>query len=312
MKTMLIVFGVLALLYLLLTLGLGKLFSLLILKAPKRFRPTYDEIRQQKVKEIGNDKAVFAGIDWKEFDTWETEPFTLQSGNITIRAELYPVQEHKGVVICAHGFGQNKLQMAPHAALYRELGFSTVLYDQRHWGESSAPFCSFGYYEADDLACLARWAKNRYGERTPVIVTGVSMGGATVMNALSRTDCIDYAIDDCGFAHVRSGSYYVYMGMVHLPNPFVVPFLLHDAHNLGIPMELNNPADSVAQADTPLLVIHGDADRAVSVQDAYEIGKAAGNSKSRVEIFPGIDHGYCLSQREKYKTVVTDFLKDLL
>lgn len=311
MKTIMVVFAVAVVVYLITALAVAKFFSVLILKTPKWLQPSYDDIRSQKVKEIANDKAVYAGIDWKEFDLWEREPFPVQNGDVTIRAELFPVPDQKGVVICAHGFGQNKLQEAPHAALFRELGYSAILYDQRHWGESTAPFCSFGYFEADDLAAVAAKVKETFGQDIPVVVTGVSMGGVTVMNAMGRTDKIDAVIDDCGFARFREGCYFVYKSLMYLPNPFVILMLLHAAHRLGIPMERNNPIDSVAESDMPLLVVHGDADRAVSVRDAYDIAKVMKNSKSRLEIFPGIDHGYCLSQREKYKRAVADFLKEV-
>lgn len=311
MKIVIGVIAIIVVLYFMTALAAAKFFSVLILRTPKGFRPSYDDIRSQKVKEIANDKAVYAGIDWKEFDLWERKPFPVQNGDVAIHAELFPVPDQKGVVICAHGFGQNKLQEAPHAALFRELGYSAVLYDQRHWGESTAPFCSFGYFEADDLAAVAAKVKETFGQDIPVIATGVSMGGVTVMNAMGRTDRLDAVIDDCGFARFREGSYFVYKSLMHLPNPFVVPVLLHAAHRLGIPMEKNNPVDAVAESDTPILIVHGDADKAVSVQDAYDIAKVTKNPKSRLEIFPGIDHGYCLSQREKYKKAVTDFLEEV-
>lgn len=312
MKPALIACVAIALLYLLLSLALAKFFAVLILKPPKKFRPSYEDIRLQKVKEIANDKAVYAGIDWEEFDRWEREKFQARNGDVVIDGEFFPVPHHRGVVICAHGFGQNKLQMAPHAALYRELGFSTVLYDQRHWGESAAPFCSFGWFEADDLVKLALWVKGKCGEDTKIVVTGVSMGAVTVINAISRTNMIDCAIADCGFAKIKEGVRFLYKSFFPIPNPFLLPVLFHDAHKLGVPMEKNVPAALVAQADTPLLVVHGDADRAVSVQDAYVISKAAKSPLSRLKIFPGIDHGYCLSDREHYKAAVSDFLNEVL
>lgn len=304
--------GAAALVYFAIAFGIAKFFAVLVLTPPRKFRPAYEDIRAQKVKEIANDKAVYAGIDWADFDTWMREPFAVQNGDVPIDAEIYPVENAKGVVICAHGFGQNKLQMAPHAALYRELGFSTILYDQRHWGKSTAPFCSFGYYEADDLVLLAKAVRERLGTDTKVVAAGVSMGGVTVMNAMARTNLIDYAIEDCGFARFREGCYFVYKSLIPLPNPFLIPILLRNAHKLGIPMEKNNPIEAVAESDTPLLIVHGDADRAVSIQDAREIGKVMKNKKSRLEVFPGIDHGYCLSDRKHYKAAVTEFLKDIL
>lgn len=312
MKIALIFILLITAIYVVIALAIAKFFSILILKPPAKFRSSYDAIRKQKAKEIATDRAVFAGIDWKDFDGWDKEVFSVKNDEITIQGEYYPIQNHKGVVICAHGFGQNKLQEAPHAALYRELGFSTIIYDQRCWGENDAPFCSFGYYEATDMACIVEWVKEKCGEDTKIVVTGVSMGGVTVMNALTHTENIDYAINDCGFARFREGCYYVYMSLLHLPNPFVVPMIIHDAHRLGIPMEKNNPIDSVANSNTPLLIVHGDADRAVNVQDAYNISKVMKNPNSRMEIFPGYDHGYCLSDREHYKAVVADFLKEIM
>ena len=49
---------------------------------------------------------------------------------------FHPLEHARGCAILAHGFGQNRYAMVPYAEVFRKLGFSTVLFDERRFGES--------------------------------------------------------------------------------------------------------------------------------------------------------------------------------
>lgn len=165
--------------------------------------------------------------------------------------------------------------------------------------------------EATDVAALVEWVKQRCGQDTKIILLGVSMGAVSVMNALKYTDDVDYVVEDCGFIRVSQGLPFVYRSMVHIPNPFLMPVVKKRAKKYGFDMLDNNPIDVVKNSKVPICVVHGDMDRAVSVECAKELGTVMKNPKSRVEIYEGRDHAYSICDKERYTRMLSDFLDEM-
>lgn len=137
------------------------------------------------------------------------------------------------------------------------------------------------------------------------------MGAMASMNALTHSDEIDFIIEDCGPARAVRGAKFVAHAMIPIPNPFMLLLIKWKADKIGLHIEENNPIEAVRQSDVPLLIVHGDADKAVPVEDAREIKRAAKNPKSRLEIFPGRDHAYSICDRERYEQIVEEFLREI-
>lgn len=245
------------------------------------------------------------------YSEFETEPFTLANDGIEIPAEYHSVPEAKGVAILAHGFGQNRYAVIPQAKLFHDLGYSTVIFDQRHFGASKAPCCTFSVKEADDLIALIHWVKDRFGRDTRIVVLGVSMGAMTVMHAMGRTDEIDAVIEDCGPATMERILEPFSQAISKEPNPYLRGAVSKTSAKYGAPMEENRPIDAVAKSDIPLLIIHSEADSLVSLQHAKDIMAAAKNPLSRMRTFPGREHAYSIQDYEMYGKCLKDFLDDV-
>ncbi len=250
-------------------------------------------------------------VDEAEYNTWNKEEFLLANDGIEIPAEYHPVKNAKGVAILAHGFGQNRYVMIPQARMFREMGYSTVIFDQRHFGESKAPNGTFSVREATDLVALVEWAKRKCGEDTRIVVLGVSMGAMTVMHAMAATDKIDAAVEDCGPAEMERILDPFYKSVSNKPNRFLKDVIRKASAGYGAPSQDNRPVKDVAKSDIPLLVIHGEADSLVSLDHAHDIIAAAKNPKSRIKTFPGREHAYSIQDREVYRETVAVFLKDV-
>lgn len=252
------------------------------------------------------------GIDYDEYVTWEKEDFVCDNGTVKIRGEYHPVSNAKGCAILAHGFGQNRYIMLPQEYLFRELGFSTIIFDQRAFGESAEKYCTFGIMEAEDVACVVEWAKRRCGENMKIVLLGVSMGAAASMKALDYTDKIDYLIEDSGFADVRDaiGSLYQSLNGGER-NPDVISAFERKTEELGFSMKDNKPVDAVERSVTPICIFHGTADSTIDVSNAEKIYKKCNNSASRMELFVEKEHALCITDEERYRANVKDFLKDL-
>ena len=263
------------------------------------------------MKEFASNHYMYSEANYREYEKWETERFLCDNEGVKIPAEYHPVENARGCVILAHGFGQNRYAAVPYAEIFRKLGFDTVLFDERCFGESMAANGGFGELEATDIAALIRWVKERCGKETKIVLHGVSMGAMASMNALKHSDEIDLVIADCGPARAVRGAKFVAHSMIPVPNPFMQALIEKRAKRLGLRIDENNPAEAVGRSDVPVMIIHGDADRAVPIEDAREIKRAAKNPKSRLEIFPGRDHAYSICDRERYERIVEEFLGEI-
>ena len=311
MKIFAIVVLTLVLLYLALTYAIARFSAILLFTPPVRFRPTKEQIVNNAVKEFASQHTMYGGADFNAYEKWEREEFELDNKGVKIPAEYHPVPNARGCAILAHGFGQNRYQEVGYAEIFRKMGFSTVIYDQRCFGASQAPNGGFSELEGTDLVALVEWVKQKCGPDTKIVVQGVSLGGMTVMNALGLTDKIDYAINDCGPARALDGALFVIHSMIPLPNPFMRGEILRKSRSLGLHIENINPIDGVAKTNVPVCIIHGDADKAVPVSDAKEIYAVCKNKNSRLEIFPGREHGYSICDTERYVSIIEDFLKEI-
>ena len=311
MEIFAIVIVVSILLYLMISYVVAKFCGVLLFTPPVNFRPTKEQVITNMAKEFASNHTMYANANYEAYEKWETEYFECDNNGVQIPAAYHPMENARGCVILAHGFGQNRYASVPYAEIFRNLGFSTILFDERCFGESKAAYCSFGELEATDIVALIGWVKQRCGADTKIILHGVSMGAMSSMIALGLTDKIDYVIEDCGLARTLIGASFVIHSMIPLPNPLMKMEIVRKAHSFGLQIEKNMPIKGVQNSNVPVCVIHGDADTVVPVSDAKEIYAVCKNEKSRLEIFPGRVHGYSICDRERYESVLADFLKDI-
>lgn len=311
MKTAIVVIVILAVLYFVATFALAEFCGILLVTPPLRFRPGKAQVIENDVKEFASKHAMYSGADYAGYEKWDAEKFVLINNGVGIPAVYHKLEHARGCVILAHGFGQNRYAAVPYAELFRSLGFSTLLFDERCFGESEAPNGGFGELEASDIAALISWVKEKCGRNEKVVLHGVSMGAMSCMNALSLSDDIDGVIEDCGPARALEGAVYVMKSMIPLLNPFLKSSIIHKTNSLGLHIKENNPIVSVENSKVPICIIHGDADQAVPVSDAEAIFKVCKNPKSRLEIFPYRGHAYSICDVERYKEILAVFLEEV-
>ncbi len=248
----------------------------------------------------------------KLYSAFPIERFTLKAfDGVEIPAEYHEVENARGIAILAHGFGQNRYVLTPQAIIFHDLGYSTIMFDQRHFGESKAPCSTFGLREADDLITLVRYARNRFGKDVRIVVLGVSMGAMSVMHAIGKCNEIDAAIQDCGPESMEMILDPFVAALSMDPNPYLRQEVSKRSAHFNAPMEENNPIEGVRKSNIPLLTISGEADSLVSVQHAHDIMAAARNPLSRMKLFPGREHAYSIQDYEGYRQTVREFLDDV-
>lgn len=250
------------------------------------------------------------GADPKELLRWEREPFVCRNGPVELHGEFYPLKKAPACAVLAHGFGQNRYILLPQQKIFRELGFSTVIFDQRGFGESTKTDCTFGIKEAQDVACVVNWAKEHCQKGTRIVLLGVSMGAAASMMAMEYTDKIDYLVEDCGFADVGQVIDSLYRSLNKgAGNPRAAAAFRQKAAVLGLDIRRNRPIDAVKKSSLPICIIHGASDSTIAAGQARALYEACQNPASRLELFEEKEHALCVTDRARYKAVLREFLE---
>lgn len=113
-------------------------------------------------------ELALAGLtlaDWEK--NWDRQDFILKSrygyrlrGAVIPRdPAAKPVDGRTRVVVIVHGHGENLISSLKYAAIFRQLGFACIVYDQRNHGASDKALTTMGRREADDLATVCAWAR---------------------------------------------------------------------------------------------------------------------------------------------------------
>lgn len=229
-------------------------------------------------------------------------------------ARYYHMDDDAPLEIICHGYRSSALRDSSGGhALSRRLKLNTLVIDQRAHGKSEGVTITFGIKERHDCFSWILYANERFGENIPIILSGLSMGAATVLMA---ADLPLPANVQCIIADSPYSSPYRIIekvcGDLHYPRKLVKPFLLLSARLYGNFNLLENCAvEAVTQTKLPILLIHGEADDFVPAQMSQEI-YASAPDQIELHLFPGAGHGLaCMSDPLRYRRIVWQFLKNI-
>lgn len=309
MKLLLILFAVLAGLFLLFTLGGGYyLYRFAILRKKKKdyWRETLSPLEsftQEEREEIMRGGAFMR--------THVSEVITIDSHDgLKLCGRLIAQEKPVGLVIMVHGYQSHPvLDFSCAVEPFFRYGFSMLMIDQRAHGSSEGKHIGFGVTERCDLVRWVDYARERWPE-LPVLLDGVSMGAATVMMGaeLGYADNVKAIIADCGYTSPGAICKKVLYQWFKLP-PFPIYYGAKFWIRLLAGYDLDG-ASSVSglrkleEQDTRpcVLLAHGVADDFVPYEMALEC-RAALSEEGRVWFASSETAGHgraFLKDREKY------------
>ena len=164
--------------------------------------------------------------------------------------------------------------------------------DERSHGKSGGNRITFGIKERYDVVSWANYAYERFGPDTPLILSGISMGGASVLMAseLTLPPAVCGIVTDSPYDSPKD----VIMNVIERSNaPKAVAWgtvylsALLFAH---IRLTSVSSSSAISKSDLPVLIYQGDADMVVPYESAYRIQKAA-KGHCEVHISKGSPHG---------------------
>lgn len=173
-----------------------------------------------------------------------------------------------------------------------QLGHSVLLVEQRACGKSEGCTISFGVNERKDCLAWTKFLIETFGPDVRIILTGISMGAATVMMscALGLPENVVGMIADCGYSSAKDIIQKVIADM-KLPPKLAYPFVRLGARIFGgFDLEETPPIAAIRHCTVPVFFIHGEDDDFVPCDMTRQI-YAACPSKKTLFTVPNADHG---------------------
>ncbi len=234
------------------------------------------------------------------------------SAGMRLFGRYYESKPGAPVNILFHGYRSLALRdFSGGAQLAMECGCNALMVDQRAHGKSEGRCLGFGITERRDLLDWVKYAIERFGPETKIILTGMSMGAATVLMStdLPLPENVVGVIADCGYSSAREIIRKVVREM-HLPvGPTYALIKLGARIYGGFDLEETTAPLSLAKAKVPVLFIHGEDDRFVPCDMSRENYAACASEKTLLTV-PGAGHGISfLIDYDSYSRAVHEFIE---
>jgi len=211
-----------------------------------------------------------------------------------------------------HGYRGNAMRdYCGGSVISRKCGISSIIVDQRCHGKSEGSAITFGINERLDVKKWVEYTVKRFGRDTKIILSGVSMGAATVLMAseldLPNVVCI---LADCPYSSPKEIICKVARDRKY-PDKLLYPFVRLCAKIFArVDIESSSAREAVKHTNIPILIIHGDDDRYVP----YEMGKAVFEvcTSEQKQMLTVKNAGHAISYflaTEEYTKTVTEFVE---
>ena len=200
----------------------------------------------------------------QEVKTLPYEDVQIQSfDGLTLRGKLYEYASGADLELMFPGYrGCAERDLCGGVQRCFALGRSALVVDQRGGGYSDGNVISFGVNEHKDCLSWVEYVTKRFGASRRVILTGISMGASTVMNAAGQQlpDNVVGVIADCGFTEPKAIIKKVIQDM-GLPAGLLYPFVrIAGMLYGGFDIEAITSIDAIKNCKIPVFFAHGDAD----------------------------------------------------
>ena len=222
------------------------------------------------------------------------EEFYIRShDNLKLHAKFFEFAPNAPIEIMFHGYrGSAERDLSGGVQRCFKLGRSCLLVDQRCSGKSGGNTITFGIYEHRDCLKWVKFAVKHFGPDVKLILTGISMGAATVLMAAGHPlpKNVIGVLADCSYSTPKAIIQTVIRQM-KLPPALAYPFVYWGARLFGrFDLEAYSPLAAMEKCTVPVIFFHGEHDDYVPCSMSHELYNACSARKKLVTV-PGAGHG---------------------
>ena len=253
--------------------------------------PDEYDIPQGDIYEPFRDKMLF----WqKQMRALPSESFTITSfDGLKLSGKYFEKTPGAVIELMFHGYrGTAERDLSGGVQRCFRVGRSALVVDQRCSGRSGGSVITFGVREHRDCLAWVDFMVKHFGPDVKIILTGISMGAATVMTAAGKPlpPNVIGVLADCGFSSPEAIIREVIRQM-GIPDRLGYPFVRLGALVFGgFDPEETSAVEALKNARVPVIFYHGEDDAFVPCDMSREC-YAACASKKRLVTVPGAGHG---------------------
>ena len=254
-------------------------------------------------------------VNWmKETRTLPHQKYSIRSfDGLTLQAKFYEYAPGVTIELMLHGYrGSAERDLCGGVQRCFALGHSALIVDQRGCGHSDGNVITFGIREHLDCLKWVEFLIKNFGSDVKIILTGISMGAATVLMAAGQPLPANVigVLADCGYTSAKE-IIKVVMRQIKLPPNLAYPFVKLGALIFGgFNLDKESPISAVSKCKIPVIFYHGESDNFVPCYMSTENYDACTSRKQLVTI-PGAGHGLSyLVDPEKYLSTLKTFFSE--
>lgn len=246
--------------------------------------------------------------------SYEKVSITSRDG-ILLAGRYYHVKDGAPISIIFHGYRSTiGTDCNGGYSMSVRRGYNVLVVYQRAHRESGGKTITFGVKERFDCLDWIAYVNKRFGDDTPILLMGLSMGAATVLMAtgLELPSNVKGVMADCGFSSPKEILQEV-IKQKKYPLRITYFFVRMSARIFGhFDPEEVSAVEALKTAKVPVLIIHGDDDRFVPSRMSHDNYEACASAKE-ILVVPGAGHGlsYCVDAKA-YEKAVEDFMDKVL
>jgi|GEM_PF-695389 len=245
---------------------------------------------------------------------WRNVAFASHEDQVPLKGWLFNSEHPNGrSVVFIHGWYSQRY--GNHAPLARQLikdGYDVLLFDQRASGESGGDHQTLGNKEWHDVLAAYDFMQAQGYQPAKMGMIGVSMGGASLLEASDQMPTLGAVVVDSGYAELRP-LLEAELGRRLGPLSFYTGPTLALGPLFGVDPDLR-PVDKVrAQAERPILFFHSDSDELIPFAQAQELRAASHSPQSDLVVIHNAAHSLTYEQEpDTYRSRLYQFFDQQL
>lgn len=204
----------------------------------------------------------------------------------------------KGTIIVGHGYPFDKANIF-EATEWLHPEFNLFYYDHRSFGDSEGKYTTGGIKEVKDIEAAIKYVKNK--QTKPIGLYGYSMSAAAML--MAPDDDVKAIVADSSYATVDHVLNHMFPRLISWP----FAKLGHLCGALaGVDLD-KSPLEAIKNKKVPVLLLHGELDEQVPVENTELLYKAA-KGKTLFISLPNVNHNFVVD--DSMKKTIKKFFKE--
>lgn len=291
------------------------------------FYRTFYASRKEKEKEsnsvtvkVVDNFTPFRGRigEWRrEVEALPRQDFEITSfDGLRLRATYYEYEKGAPIEIMFHGYrGNAHRDLCGGVIRAAKQGRSTLIVNHRASGDSEGSVVTFGINESRDCRAWIDLVLEKIDKDAKIILTGISMGAATVLITAGRDDLPENVIGviaDCGYSSPKEIIKKTVKEM-GFPPTLTYPFIKLGGKIYGhFNIDEFSPEEAMKKCKIPVIFLHGDCDDFVPYEMSVKNFEACAAEKKKLVAIEGAGHGVAFPvDEETYLNALAEFFADV-